>query len=159
MLSLEELDKLKVKKTFTNGRHADKVYLLEGGIIKKSYKRRNESIKLYRKEIDVLTHLGKCKYVSKLINYDESKLILYVEYCGVKPSRSEKNLERIRKIAKKLHKKYGLVRYYTKGDERIKETGSKIQYDIYLGNTGINKNGKIKFFDFGSDNWHIKKKK
>jgi hypothetical protein len=154
--SLEDLNKLKIVKTFTNGKNADKVHLLEGDIIRKSYKYKKRHY--FYKEIKILTHLKDCKHVSTLINYNPSTFTLYVSYCGKQPKKTSKNLKQIRSVAKKLHKKFGVVRYYNHDDPRIVNKGSRVQYDIFVPNTGINQNGEITFFDFGSDNWHITKK-
>jgi len=156
--SLEELSKLKIIKQFNNGHNANSVHLLEGNIIRKTYKNKKPYTQYFNKEIKVLTHLKDCKYVSKLINYNPNNLTLYVTYCGKKPKRTYDNLKKIRKVAKKLHKNFGVVRYYNDSDPRIINKGSRVQYDIFVPNTGINEKGKITFFDFGSHNWHIIKK-
>jgi hypothetical protein len=144
---INNLPNLKIIKKFNRHNHAESVYLLEGNIVKKTYPNSKKNIHYFKKEIKMMTHLANCKFVAKLIHFDRPSLTLYMTYCGKTPSRSSKNLTKIRKTAQKLHKKYGVYRL----------DNGKLVYDIYLPNTGI-KDGKIYFFDLASDKWHINKK-
>jgi hypothetical protein len=97
----------------------------------------------------MMNHLKDCKNVAKLIAHDDKTLTLWMTYCGKTPSRTPANLAKIRKAAKELHKKWGLV--------RIDKKKGGVVYDIFIYNTGMI-NDKIYFFDLAGDKWHLKGK-
>lgn len=136
-----DLEQLEVVKIFGKHNHAKYVALLEGNIVKKIYNDTPTNREHFKREVKFLNYLKNYKYVSKLVHADESKLTLYVTYCGKTPPSTAENLEKIRKRAKHLHRTMGFVR---------REPDGSIVHNIFRYNTGI-LNGKIYFFDFGGE--------
>ena len=142
-MDFSSLSKLKIKKKFDRHNHATYVHLLENGIIKKKYPEKYR--RYFLREIYMMQYLQKCKNVVNLIHADYDNLILYMTYGGKRMEGTGENKMKVQEVAKKLHKKWGLVRI----------NKDKVTYNIFILNTGIMKDNRIMFFDLPSKKWHI----
>ena len=77
------MPKLKTKKVLQTGGKSKYVWLLEGNVIKKAYKKGDKKQAFrFTREVKLLKHLSNCPFVPKLLQVDYKQAIIYMSYVG-----------------------------------------------------------------------------
>jgi len=141
MLSLEEVRKRKTLRNFGGGRQSEQVRLLEGEIVAKHYSRTNpKHVRGFHLEVANLQRLSSCSFVPHIVAVDIPNQIIYMTYCGEKPTRYTDELKvLVRDRLQYLKKHFHMTR--------------KFLYKKYLprvDNVALSPSGEVNLIDFGT---------
>jgi hypothetical protein len=82
----KRLDKLKqssiIKEFKSEHNHSDKVYLIDGFVVKKQIEQTSMGNHLFWNEVNALKKLLPYNHFPKIIAYDAYSLVIYMSYCG-----------------------------------------------------------------------------